>query len=219
MMSLNSRFGSRSECVNKFSRIEELKEWLSRFGVNTAVWGKEGHKSVNNLWQELQKQDAILQETPPMRRVNVVQILVRRGNRLLLETVQELATGDKRYRNLPPAEKIKSGETPLDAAARGLYEELGITRDRIQFDPSSHSTRTFISESPSYPGLLSQYTFHDIEATVEGLSDEDFWHDNLSYQDGDPVKRHFWAWRTDEQRNLATSTLHTEPLNQDNAIS
>lgn len=193
----------------KFSDIQELNQWLLNHGVDTAVWGHQGHKTVENLWKELVSGDAMIQERPPMRLVNVVQVLVRRGNEILLETIQEMASGHKRYRNLPPAEKIKFGEDYLSAAARGLNEELGIKLEQIEFDVSSHTKRTFVSESPSYPGLLSQYTFHDIEASVIGLPEDDFWCDNLAYTEGDPVKRHFWSWASTKQRNVATSTLDT----------
>lgn len=202
----------RSERVVKFSNVQELNRWLLSHGIDTAVWGQQGHKTVENLWKELATGDALMQENPPMRLVNVVQVLVRRGNEILLETIQEMASGHKRYRNLPPAEKIKFGENFLNAATRGLKEELGISAENIDFDVSSHTKRTFISESPSYPGLLSQYTFHDIEATVQGLPECDFWFDNLAYTKGDPVKRHFWSWSPTRERNAATSTLDTGPL-------
>ncbi|MEM7335888.1 MAG: NUDIX hydrolase [Chloroflexota bacterium] len=195
--------------MKKFSSIQELENWLFSIGVNTALWGINGAKSVDNLWAELISGDAYLQSTPPMRIVSVVQVFIRRKNRLLIETIQELSDGQRRYRNQPPAEKIKHGEHYLEAASRGLFEELGIKQGQVYYNSQSHFQRTLLSESPSYPGLLSQYTFHDIEANVQGLPSGDFWHDNYSFAYGDPVKRHFWSWRLPEELNPTTTNLNT----------
>lgn len=193
----------------KFNSIEELEYWLKQKGIDVKSWGVDGAKSLQNLWRELKSGDASLQETPPLRIVHVVQIHIHRGNHILLETIQEMADGQKRYRNQPPAEKMKANEHYLDAASRGLYEELGILRDQITFDQSSHFSRTLISESPSYPGLDSQYTFHDVKATVEGLPEESFWFENYAFENGDPVKRHFWAWCLPEEMNIISANMNS----------
>ncbi len=198
--------------MKEFSSIQELEKWLFSVGIKTSQWGKNGAKSLENLWAELLSGDAFLQENPPMRIVHVVQVFIRRNNRLLIETIQEMSDGQRRYRNQPPAEKIKHDEHYLEAASRGLFEELGIPQENIRYHANSHYTRTFISESPSYPSLLSQYTFHDIEASVTGLPSTDFWHDNISFIQGDPIKRHFWSWRPPEDLNTATTNLNTSNL-------
>lgn len=195
--------------VVKLSSIQELENWLINKGINTSHWGVGNTKSLLHLWHELQSGDACLTESPPMRVVNVVQVFIRRDNLLLLETIQEMANGQRRYRNQPPAEKMKLNEHYLDAASRGLFEELGIMTDRISFIEQTHYTRTFISESPSYPGLSSQYTFHDIEANIDGLPKNDFWYENHAFEKGDPIKKHYWSWCLPEEMNMMTSNLNS----------
>ena len=195
-----------------FNNISELNSWLVRKNINISGWGIDGNKTLENLWREIELGDARIHDNPPMRVVNVVQVFIRRGNLILLETIQEFSSGQRRFRNLPPAEKIKVGEHFLDAAARGLFEELGVLEDKIVFNKNSHFTRTMISESSSYPGLLTRYTFHDIEAAVEGLPKDNFWHDNDAYSQGDPIKRHFWEWSLPDEINGNTTNLNTGAL-------
>lgn len=198
--------------VVNFSTIDELRSWLLDKQINTSTWGASGSKTIQNLWRELKSGDAGIQSKPPLRIVEVVQIYIRRGNLILLETIQELADGQRRFRNQPPAEKIKPNEHYLEAAARGLFEELGILAENIDFKEETHQVRTIITESPSYPGLLTKYTFHDIVAQIEGVPEDNFWHENYAFEDGDPVKRHFWAWCLPSEMNTLISNINVDEL-------
>ncbi len=124
----------------------------------------------------------------------MARVLIRRGDRVLLEVEQEMGNSFRRSRNQPPSEKMKAGENYIAAAVRCLDEELGLQRDEIAFIGSGYEKLETITESPSYPGLRTHYTFHSIEAVAKGLPEEDFWRDNIAEGLGDPVKRHLWAW-------------------------
>ncbi len=181
--------------VTHFESVDQLCRWLANQGINTSAWGVGNTKTANDFWHELVQGDSSLQLSPPLRRVHVAQILIRKNGRILIESVQEFGNGRRRFRNQVPSEKMKPNESFLTAAARCLYEELGISAGQITFNEATYSELEVDTDSISYPGLPTQYIFHRMEATVIGLPDEDFWHENASYSHGDPIKRHFWVWR------------------------
>ena len=181
--------------VKKFERVEELVDWLTTSGVDTTAWDKGTSKSVANLWDEYVQGELIFQISPPLRIVEVVQILIRRSGLFLLEMEQEFVNGRRRSRELPPSEKIKPGENCVEAAYRCLHEELGLNRNQISIIEPGTSKRDREVDSLSYPGLYTRYTIHDVHAEVRGLPDGDFWRENVATKDGDPIRRHLWAWR------------------------
>jgi ADP-ribose pyrophosphatase YjhB (NUDIX family) len=170
--------------------------WLEERGIDTRSWRPPGAKQVGELWREIAEGEATIQDTPPLRLVNVVQLIIRRGDFILVEAEQELGNGGKRWRNRPPSEKMKAGESVTDAALRCLREELGVDMERVTLLGDTLTQSEQVAESPSYPGLPTQYTFHSLEAEVDGLPDVDFWRVNSAFfKGGDPVRRHRWAWR------------------------
>jgi hypothetical protein len=126
-----------------------------------------------------------------------VQVIIRRGQQVLLEAEQVMENGSHRFRNQPPSEKLKPGETYLDATRRCLQEELGALPEAIHISPETHSVHTERRDSSSYPGLLTEYTFHRVEAQVDGLQETSFWRENTAVSQGDPVRRHLWEWGCD----------------------
>jgi hypothetical protein len=179
-----------------FKDTGQLEAWLAQRGIDTRGWGTGNAKRVDDLWAEIAGGDCVLKEASPYRLVSVVQLIVRRGDAYLVEAEQELVSGQRRSRNRPPSEKLKSTEGYAAGALRCLWEELGLEAERVTLLEESHTVTEEIAESTSYPGLLTQYAFHTIAAKVEGLPASDFWLDNHSFHGlGDPVRRHRWAWR------------------------
>jgi hypothetical protein len=181
--------------VKQFQSSKELAHWLTARGIDLTQWGRDGAKTLENLWDEYASGEVAFHDDPPLRIVEVVQVLIRRGKHVLLEKEQEFGNAQRRSRNLPPSEKLKRGEHYIEAAVRCLNEELGLARDEIAFIGSAYEKVTHVRESPSYPGLRTQYTFHSIEAVAKGLPNRDFWRENAPFSGGDPVKRHLWAWQ------------------------
>lgn len=181
--------------MNQLHSINDLQSWLANCQIDTDLWGEGNAKNVDNLWEEYASGEIHFNDDPPRREVAVVQILICRERQLLIEAEQELENGRRRFRNQPPSEKIKPGESYLQAATRCLEEELGLSLSRITFLPDTHLCRQETSNSLSYPGLLTEYTFHSIQAEVDGLPDEAFWRENTAVHAGDPVVRHLWVWR------------------------
>ena len=145
-----------------FDSIEVLEQWLTENGIDSTQWGGGGTKTVANLWYELANEEMQLLESPPLRVVHVVEVSIRRGDFTLKELEQEFGTGQRRTRNRLPSEKIKPNESWATAALRCLKEELGVDeKDVILIEPTGEPVKKLV-DSPSYPGLRTQYTFHPV---------------------------------------------------------
>jgi hypothetical protein len=179
----------------KFDNAVILEIWLRSRGIDTGKWGASGAKTIANLWHEYEAEEIAFRDDPPTRIVRVVQIILQRDDLVLYELAQELNDGRLRRRRQPPSEKIKAGESQYAAAERCLNEELGLDSRAIKLLGSTAEALQNIAESPSYPGLHTDYTIYTIEATAEDLPESDFWRENEAASEGDPVKRHLWGWR------------------------
>ena len=182
--------------------LKALVAWLTVAGVDISQWGYGSAKSIENLWDELACGEMYLQNNPLLRVVPVVQVIIRRGDKLLIEAEQQFADQRKRYRNHPPSEKMKPGENHLDTAIRCLREELGVEAEDIEFILASYRQAKKELESPSYPGLWTSYIFHIIEAKVSGLPDTDFWTNEADENLRDVVKKHHWIWQDADDSHI-----------------
>jgi ADP-ribose pyrophosphatase YjhB (NUDIX family) len=175
--------------------IVALKNRLERAGVSTSEWGKGEAKTLRHLVQELKEGDCLLVEVDGklIRTVTVggadVLFETREEAYRLIEEKQVFTDGRERRRNLGCAvsEKMKPGEDPLQAMSRGIREELGIN-DEIALLYDGESAQTI--ESPSYPGLTSQYINHRFTAF---LTAEQFKSDGYVEVQGD--KSTFFTWQ------------------------
>lgn len=172
--------------------LAQLENWLHQHHIDYTGWGYGRAKTTAQLLQELQRGETTLATNPPRRIVHTVMIIIRRGNHILLETEQIMADGRRRYRTLPPSEKIQAGETYQQAAQRGLCEELGRQPHQIQLHPATYRQTQRTQDSDSYPNLLANYHIHIIEATVANLPQHPF-----TTQEQLPHGRqtHRWAWQ------------------------
>lgn len=184
--------------AKEFTDRTELADWLEEMGIDLYAWGTGSYKSIANLWDEYKAGEVSFADDPPMRIVKVVQIHVQQDDAFLFEVEQQFSDGKRRFRNQPPAEKIKQGETSIDAAYRCLQEELGLKPGQVAKISLADEQDEEVTLSPSYPGLPTTYLIHEIKAHVIGLPKEDFWRENMAASDGDPVSRHLWSWRKQE---------------------
>lgn len=172
----------------------DLATWLAALRIDTAAWGQGGAKQVADLWHEIARGESTLHTNPPRREVALVQVNLRRGDLILLELAQEMRDGPVRRRMRPPAEKLVAGEAVTRAARRCLQEEIGVTAGQVSDVRELGAPAISEMDSPSYPGLVTRYLRHTVEAAVEGLPAEDFWRDNVA-AGADPILRHLWGWR------------------------
>lgn len=176
----------------QFGGIEYLAAWLAKGGIDVAGWGKGEAKQLLDLWREYTSGESCFTDNPAARQIDVAQVVIRRGDRVLLELAQEFADGRRRSRLMLPSEKLKGGESPRAAAWRCLDEELGLREGGVALGETSQVSEE-VGDSPSYPGLPTRYVFHVFEATADSLPDDDFYRDNAA--PNDPIRRHLWGWR------------------------
>ncbi len=182
--------------MNHIQTIDDLNTTLKSNGIDISEWGMGTTKSVQNLFAEIVAGEVYLQTKPLLRVIQVVQIIIRRGNSILIEAKQEFGSGQQRFRNIPPSEKMKTKESYIDTAIRCLQEELGLAPQNIEFIRPTYQQKKTIRNSPSYLGLNTRYTFHTVEARVmKDLPDSDFWTMNATYALGDPIRSHHWVWQ------------------------
>ena len=180
--------------MNQFDNVNALEVWLNEQGINTAVWGEQGTKSVQNLWEELVNGDSRVQLDPPLRQVHVTEVFIQQTGHILIELEQEFGNGERRSRGRVPSEKMRVDELCETAALRCLEEELEVSEEAVTFLFPAYERAKQLTDSPSYPGLQTQYVFYRIAVDVKGLPTKDFWRNNQAFGHGDPVKRHHWGW-------------------------
>jgi hypothetical protein len=173
---------------------QKLKRWLQQSGVDTSTWGHGRAKSAEQLWREVLRGETHLLANPPRRMVELVVLIVRREEQILLEIGQHLPGENFRQRAWPPSEKMISGENFLQTAVRGLREEFGLVPDDYTLHHDTYRRAYQWRDSVSYPTLPAQYCFHIIDVDIPSLPPEPF-------TTTEPIRDelsliHHWAWHT-----------------------
>jgi hypothetical protein len=140
--------------------LDDLTLWLAARGISTQGWGAGLAKSAADLWQEIEAGESRLEDDPPRRVVEVVQVWVRdTAGRVLIEREQELADGRLRARNRPPSEKLKPGEDspPKNLKIPGWLSQLGIftVRDFLSKISNRQYVALSLLEAPILGFILS----------------------------------------------------------------
>lgn len=190
--------------IREFIDKKDLEIWLINQGIDLSQWDCDNAKSIENLFKEIKGGDCVIQQSPPLRVIHVVQVLIFREKLILTELAQELSDLRKRKRNLPPSEKMKPDENCLHAAIRCLEEELQITKDRITFLTNECKPSVRYRYSKSYPGLKSKYYVYRVHVQVDGLPNGNFWSkEKISGDYQQSVHRHYWGWT--QMKNIKIS--------------
>lgn len=178
-----------------FTTSEELERWLRTKAIDLSSWGQGAAKRVADLFAEIEKGESIMRDEPPLRNVRAVRVVVRRERQILIEAYQGFSGGRRRARGRPPSEKMHPGESYTSAALRCLYEELGVTHERIHLKHETYRRKVWEGNPDSYPGLCTSYTFHIVDASVQGLPRHDFRTREQAIGPGEPIGMHYWEWR------------------------
>lgn len=129
---------------------------------------KSGKKTHLDFITEIALGESSLAWSVPLgyyRVVNLAKIKVLNGDRHLVETSQILESGEPFPRNLEGvAEKIQYPETPLEAAIRGLQEELGVVSLTLISEGEPYLERNPVSK---YKGIESYAMVHNFQATLK----------------------------------------------------
>jgi len=174
--------------------FSELIEKLKSYNIPLKQWGTGEAKKINHLAKEVAEGESTLidKDGEIIRSVGLVHIdvLYKAGdlNLQLIEDRQEFKGGRIRRRELTGiSEKLKPGENPLTSAKRSLTEELGIDEECLVEDLGINEK---IQVSPSYPGLKTLYTKHEM---LTYLPRSAFRIDG--YTEVQPDKNTFFIWK------------------------
>lgn len=174
--------------------MEKLKAKLFEYGIDIMRFGTGSAKSLNDLLMEIENGEAELVEWDGqlIRLLAVLDINVFTdvgGRRCLVEDRQEFVDGRVRRRNLSASvsEKLHKGENPSEAVARALEEELGVRQFRTL---SSADEVVETHESPSFPGLMSEYLVYRVEVLIDPAEYKD------TYQEVQSDKATYFIWST-----------------------
>lgn len=178
----------------KFDSLSQLRSWLNSKGIDTSQWGKSDTKSLEHLWEEIDLGEAVIQDEPPRRIVKVVQILIRNGDKVLIEGKQKRGESWSRFRGYPPSEKILPGETTLAAALRCMEEELLVEKSCVKILEKPVLIRTETRRSMSFPGLDTTYEIHGTKVMVSELPNDTFWTVETKSRVNTPPIEHQWIW-------------------------
>lgn len=149
-----------------------FSNYLRDFGIPVERWGQGAAKTVGHLLREVSAGETVLTQRGRelLRQVGFAAVTVtyRDGREVyeLCEDRQEFNDGRVRRRDTGSSvsEKIQPRENPRAAAERALREELGISSG-VNLKGGKETEE--IKESPSYPGLPTQYLRHDFSAELK----------------------------------------------------
>lgn len=83
--------------MENLTSTESLNVWLIEHGIDTSVWGVGVAKSVEDLWTEILQGESQLESAPLLRLVQVVNVIIRCGDRILVEVEQQFNGNQVRY--------------------------------------------------------------------------------------------------------------------------
>ncbi len=171
-----------------------LISFLKENNIDVSEWGKQGHKSIDNLLAELQEEDCVI-KTEAIREISIAVINIENKGKLLFEESQRMKNGFIRQRNKLPREKIKQNEEVIEAAHRCLKEEVNLQVEDFTIIKASKTPKVYIKESASYPNLKTRYLHYDIFVSTDKLPNENFT-TKENGEEHDPVDIHYWTWIT-----------------------
>ncbi|XP_022764328.1 uncharacterized protein LOC111309571 [Durio zibethinus] len=142
------------------------------------------------------------------------------NKKILLESRQLLSDGTMQPCCTPLSRRIKTRESAEDAAHRAIKEELGFLlkledkKEMVRIVPETYKKKEHQMISWSYPGLMSRYMIHTVNAHVMGLPDGNFSTEAEEFGDCSDelkavvekalrVKRRYWIWRRVEEGTSA----------------
>lgn len=151
---------------------QQLVALLQKHAIDVARFGTGSAKTLAHLFAEIVDGETLLAEVDRrlVRRVGVLGVDVFAdidGARFrLIEDRQVFNDGRERRRNMPTSisEKLHQGENVLEAVTRAMNEEIGISEFKLM--TPTPCTRTEVVDSPSYPGILSEYTKHEVDVLI-----------------------------------------------------
>ena len=180
--------------------LEQLKSVLEEYGVDLSIWGTEGYKTVEHLWNEIEEGECIIYGVDGVlkREVNFVGakiLYIKDGVKYhLYEEKSLFKDGRERIRDIwySMAEKFKFGEDPKEALVRGMEEELGIHINHNQF---TQYNKLYFPSDGDYPGIKSSHTGYSFLITLN-----DYQYDPDGYIEKQSDKDIYFTWKKIQYR-------------------
>lgn len=231
--------------IAAYTSDTELERELARHHIDPSAFGNGKAKTLPDLREELARGECRLQSHPSpsgvdgppelVREVYIVRIRLKYRDHILVHESQTLPDGRTRAKNTLVAEKMLQDEAHEAAVSRALKEELGLESGTFEMDPNSWLTVMESNESPSYPGLRSEYHISAVEVNLDvaqaaeqgllsalgirdgGIERPDF--DTNEDKGNGKITVNHWRWVVAPQVNvhlkLPTVTMDTSILDQD----
>ena len=231
--------------IAAYTSDTELERELARHHIDPSAFGKGKAKTLPDLREELARGECRLQSHPSpsgvdgppelVREVHIVRIQLKYRDHILVHESQTLPDGRTRPKNTLVAEKMLEDEAREAAVSRALKEELGLESGTFEMDSNSWLTVMESNESPSYPGLRSEYHISAVEVNLDvaqaadqgllstlgirdgGIERPDF-DTNEDKGNGKIIVNH-WRWvlapQANAHLNLPTVTMDMSILDQD----
>ena len=231
--------------IAAYNSDTELERELARHHIDPSAFGKGKAKTLPDLREELARGECRLQSHPSpsgvdgppelVREVHIVRIRLKYRDHILVHESQTLPDGRTRPKNTLVAEKMLEDEAREAAVSRALKEELGLESGTFEMDSNSWLTVMESNESPSYPGLRSEYHISAVEVNLDvaqaaeqgllsalgirdgGIERPDF-DTNEDKGNGKIIVNH-WRWvlapQANAHLNLPTVTMDMSILDQD----
>lgn len=186
---------------------EIIAALLSQHEIDLSQYGQGSAKSLASLVKEVNEGEAALTTNDRGELIRCISVAKANityrmpdGRVLRLkEDRQEFTDGRVRQRDTALgdgaiSEKMHAGEDPTGAIVRAIRdEELKIDTGFTVSDQPHISTEEV--ESPSFPGLMTQYTIFRFGVA---LSDEAFRPEG--YTETQPDKTTYWVWVVDDEQ-------------------
>ena len=176
--------------------LHRLGNLFHEFNVCTDSWGKGEAKMVYDLLKEIEQGESYLKiDGNGLSRVTeIVKILIldpqhpERG--YLFQLSEQMPDGRIQERNNHPSETIKSGESPKQAAIRGIEEEIDLRGSSYRLEPQESTVENRASKS--YPELPCQYIIHPFKVDIASIPLD--WQEPFSVpqKDGSTL---FFGWK------------------------
>jgi len=155
---------------------DEIREKLIKHGINTALYGKEKTKSFEQVANEVQRGESYLMESNDkvLRVVEsvIVRVIEPRG-KVLVETKQVLPDGSaKKVEQLPSCQR-KLGDNVWRTAQRLLETGPKFANENVRIKVGQDQLEEKEMENDAYPGLLSVYRKHYVDAVFGGKAEDE----------------------------------------------
>lgn len=173
------------------SSLLDLISLLDDYGISTDGWIKD----ANSLFTEIKEEECYLVDKNGvlMRHVDVVRVFCnsKSDTLKLVEEKQVYHKTGKIMNRLHEyvSEKIKFGENPMEAAIRGLQEELGLNTEKLIITKRNNPKKLDSQLSKTYTSLLCVYNYHDFDVSIP---DDQYKEEYIENQED---KSTFFIWK------------------------